>query len=559
VSSSAADAIVNWVERGWRELRYAVRVLCKNPGFTSFAVLMLALGIGANTAVFSLIEAALLRNFRAGLVGQLLMESLLLVACGAASGILLAYWSSRGLAAWMFAGHNAVSLTPELDLKVLAFTIGIAAITGIVFGILPALSATRVDVSSAMKETAEEGASGGGRRISPGNLLVAAQAALALVLLAGAGLFLRTVNNLEARDLGFNRQKLMLFTLKPAQIGYKGERLMNFYGQILDRVKSLPGVESASASQLALVSGWVNSGPVSPESPRADFGAKPSIHAFWNGVAPDFLDTMGIKLVLGRTIEQRDMAASPRVAVINQEMAKRFWGSANPLARRFSLSSKLDPSKEFQVIGVAQDAVFASLREKDLPTAYIPFTQSAWEVTDLTYILRTQGDTAALGPEIRDAVRSLDPDMPIFNLKTEDALIEESLGEEHLFSRLLSIFGGLALLLTATGIYGLLAYTVGRRVREIGIRMALGATQGNVLWLIVKRGLILTALGTAAGIAAALGVTRLLRAFLYGVSPTDPVTFGVVAALLGAIAALACWLPARRAAQLDPMIALRHE
>jgi predicted permease len=496
---------------------------------------------------------------RTGLVGQLLMESVLLVACGAAAGIMLAYWSSRGLAAWMFAGHDAVSLTPELDLKVLAFTIGIAAVTGIVFGILPAVSATRVDVSSAMKETAEEAASGGGRRMSLGNLLVAAQAALAVVLLAGAGLFLRTVNNLEARDLGFNRQKLALFTVKPAQIGYKGERLMNFYGQMLDRVRSLPGVDSASAAQLALVSGWVSSGPVTPEGPKPDFGAKPSMRGYWNGIAPDFLDTMGIKLLLGRTIERRDMAASPRVAVINQEMAERFWGSANPLGRHFSLGSKLNPSKEFQVIGVAQNGVFADLREKTLPTAYIPFTQSEWEVTDLTYFLRTHGDTAALGPEIRDAVHSVDPDLPIFNLKTEDALIEESLGEEHLFSRLLSIFGGLALLLTATGIYGLLAYTVGRRVREIGIRMALGATQGNVLWLIVKRGLVLTALGTSAGIVAALGVTRLLRAFLYGVNPADPATFIAVAALLGAIAALACWLPARRATQLDPMVALRHE
>ena len=492
---------------------------------------------------------------RARLIRQLLIEGLVLSALGGASGLLVARWGAQALLSLMASGGQPVALNLHLDLRVLAFAAALAVLTSLLFGLAPAFRATRVDLVSALKETPR----GGGReaRSRARHVLVCAQVAISLVLLTGAGLFLRTLENLHREDLGFSQQHLLLFGLDPTKNGYDQSRLLNLYGELLDRLETIPGVRSATASALALISGWVNSGPATAEDAEPTQSGKTNVLS--NAVGPRFCETMGIRLLLGRDVEKRDLSSPTRVAVVNESLARGFWPGQNPVGRRLSFGDRFNPEQAYEVIGVAQDAKFSGVREKLRPTAYFPYSQTPWRLGKLYFELRAAGDTAALIPAIRSAVRATDPNLPLFDVKTQAEQIDQSLLDERLFAKLSSFFGLLALLLSGTGLYGLLSYSVSQQTHDIGIRLALGAQPRDILRFVLKRALWTTGIGIVAGVGAALGLARFVRSFLFGIEPSDPWTLAGVALLLAGVALLACWIPARRATQVDPMVALRCE
>jgi len=443
-----------------------------------------------------------------------------------------------------------------VDFRVLLFAAGLALVTTILFGLGPSIGATRVDVISSLKESSRKSVVGGSKsRIR--SVLVCAQVAISLVLLAGAGLFLRTMQKLENENLGFDRQQVLLFGINPSQHGYEGSRLTNFYSDLQTRIEATPGVRSASLSGLSLISGWINNGPAVAEGGTPDKSKAPTVYS--NSVGKHFLATMGIPLLLGRDFDQQDLDGPTRVATVNQAFAARFWPGQNPLGRRFCLGETYRASDSYEVIGVVQDAKFANVREKIHTTAYMPFTQDDSKPSSMHFAVKTYGEASGLIPAIRNIVRDMDPVLPLSEVKTEIQQIDESLSTQHMFAQLSTFFGLLALLLSSIGLYGLLAYTVGQRIHEFGIRMALGAQRSNILLMVFRSGMWLVLVGVTFGIGGALASTRILRKYLYGVQPNDPWTFVGAALVLIVVAVLACWIPARRATKVDPMIALRYE
>ena len=498
---------------------------------------------------------------RARLIRQLLTESVLLAVLGGALGLLLAYWGSHSLLLLLSGtpgGGGPITLDVHPDAAVLAFTAAVSLLTGILFGLAPAFRATRVEVTPVLKDSAGRTATGGpGARRELGKLVVIAQIALSLPLVVGAGLFVRTLENLENQDLGFNRQNLLLFGIDPARSGYQGTREMNLYGQLLERVQALPGVQSATLSRLALISGWQSEGIISVE------GYQPTTndekYAQWNDVGPRFLETMGIRLLLGRGIEARDTATSPKAAVVNEAMVRRYWNGMNPLGRRFKIEGDAGPKDAFEVVGVVQNAKYAELRDEPQPAFYVPYTQMPLRLGGVHFALRTAGDPMALIPSVFRAVHEIDPGLPLADVKSQTEQIEESVSQERVFAVLSSCFGLLALGLACVGLYGTMAYAVSRRTHEIGIRMALGAEGREILWMVLRATLALGVIGVGIGLPVAWMASRLVSSRLFGLQPTDPATVATAAVLLAVVSGLAGYLPARRASRVDPMEALRYE
>ncbi len=499
---------------------------------------------------------------RARLVRQLLTESVLLAGFGGLLGLLFAFWGSHTLALLMSEGSHPLELNVQPDARVLAFTAAVSVLTGILFGLAPALRATRVDLTPALKSSAGAISALGQRaRWGLGKSLVVAQVALSLPLLMGAGLFVQTLGNLQSRNLGFDQHRLLLFGIDPSKDGYQGERLHDFCGQLLARLQALPGVRSATVSEVTLVSGTQDQMPIAVEGYKPKPGE--SMGVDWNNVGPSFFATMGIRMVLGRDIDGRDTSTAPKVAVVNEAFARRFLDGRNPLGYKIDLKNPFSEVPEkvlvYEVVGMVQDSTYASVRDESHPTVYVPFDQMPWRPWGIHYEVRTVGDPLALVPSVRQAVRALDPNLPISNVKTQTAQIAEALTDERLFAQLSSFFGGIATMLAFIGLYGLLAYAVARRTGEMGIRMALGAQRRDILRLVMGETLVIVGVGIALGVPAAFVAIRFVQSMLFGLRPTDALTASVAAAVMILVALLAGYIPARRATKVDPLVALRYE
>ena len=482
------------------------------------------------------------------LVRQLLTEGFLLSALGGVLGLLFARWGTDVLLGFLPQGR-----APEIktDLRMLGFTLGVTLLSALLFGLAPAWQATRPNLVPALKNETVV-VSGRGRRWELGRLLVVLQVALSLVLLVGAGLFARSLRNLKAVDNGYNTDQVVTMALDPAQNGYKIERLRNFYGQLSERLAALPGVKTTTFTRNVPMSGSYSRFGIEVPGYQARAGEEMAV--LFNQIAPQFFATFGAPMLLGREFSAQDTPESPKVAIVNQTLARRFFGAENPLGKRITLENY----KDLEIVGMVADAKYRNLKEAVPQTAYIPYSQYE-QLGQRILCVRATGETGALVAAIRREVRSLDPNLPVFNVKTFAEQINDSVSRERLVAMLSSFFGFFALLLASLGLYGVMAYAVTRRTREIGIRMALGAQTTSVQWLVLRETLLLALIGVAIGLPAALAATRLTEGLLFELKPTDPLTIAMATLVMISIATLAGYLPARRAARVDPMVALRHD
>jgi macrolide transport system ATP-binding/permease protein len=553
-----------WLEDGAGGLDSLRREYSK-PLFVLMAMVGLILTIAcANIASLLLARTAARRREiavrlsigagRMRVIRQLLTESLLLSLAGGVAGLLVAVWGIRSLT-WLLAnGQERFTLHATLNWQVMLFTLGLAVITGTLFGLAPALQSTRVDLTSALKQVRANEAGGRSRGFGLGHVLVTAQIGLSLLLVVGAGLFVRTLTNLHSVNLGFNQENLLLFSVDAKQAGYKDAALGQFYGDLLDKFRRVPGVTSVGLSQFPLVAFyWDSSKILVPGAPAADGKGQETCVTM---VDSGFLPTMQIPILRGRGLEDHDLASS-RVAVVTEEFVKQFFPNGNPLGRRFGLG---DGPADIEIVGVARKSLYNSVKEKETPpVAYVPYTQNLDGLSRVYFELRAAGNPLALVPAVRQIVHEASPNVPVAQVKTQAAQIDETISEERTFAQLCSGFAALALGIACVGLYGTMAYTVARRTSAIGIRMALGAMRGQIVWMVLREVLVVAAVGVAAGLGAAWATTRFVESYLFGMKQHDPgVLVGAVVVLIVAAGA-AGFGPAWRAARIDPLVALRHE
>jgi predicted permease len=483
---------------------------------------------------------------RGRLVRQLTTESLLLSLLGGAAGVLVASWTSALVRSYPRPFKIPLALDTHMDVPALGFALTLSLATGLLFGLLPARRAARPDLALSLKSQA----SGPGLRgFALRNALVVAQVALSLVLLIGAGLFVRTLRKAQASDPAFRMGNAVLVKLDLAVAGYSDARGKQFYTQALERFRLLPGIESPVLVWMPPLSGMRGGTDVLPP------GASRPLQVNWNVASPGYFRALGLPLSRGRDFNERDTESAPPVAIVNEVMARRFWPGQDPIGKLLHPANAGSPPRE--VVGVVTDGRMQSFREDVRPCFYRPLAQTY--MAEMTLIARTPGGPELALAEIRRELRAMDKDLPVTEAETMHAHLDRELSQERLTASLLSGLGLLALALAVIGIYGVMSFSVAQRTREIGIRMALGAQAPEVLAMILRHAAILLGAGLAIGWAAAAVVTRYAASLLYGVSPTDPGTFVAVASLLAAAAMIACYLPARRASRVDPTVALRYE
>lgn len=542
----------------------------RNAFSKPLAILMIVVGIVLLIACVNVANLLLVRSSarakeiavrlslgasRGRLIRQLLLESVLLSSLGGLLGLIFAYWGCNALVAMMQHANNPLLIDVHPDLSVLGFTALACIVTGILFGLTPALRATRVELTPALKQTA--GSLGTTReKMYTSKSLVVAQVAFSVVLLFCAGLFIRTLVNLETMNVGFSRDNLLLFGVSPKDAGYKGQRYADLCREIQSRIAQLPGVKSATSSLILLLNGslWMGNIQVPGYTARPNERTIVSILPVGDG----FLSTMGIPLLQGRDLSPRDNASAPRVALVNEVLARKYWPNENPLGRHFTLRGV-----DMQVVGIFGDAKYTDLRKAIPPTVYYPYVQQMDGMPQMHFEVRTAGDASALIPSVRQAVASIDSRLPLFDVQTQTQEIDDLLYQERLFAKLVGFFAVLALALVCVGLYGVLSYSVARRTSEIGIRIALGAQRGNILRMVLRETTWLVGVGAILGVIASLATAKIaahqIAGLLYGLKATDTASIWLAIGFITAVGAAASFVPVRRAMCVDPIVALRHE
>ena len=492
---------------------------------------------------------------RGQLIRQLLTESCVLAVAGGALGLVGAWWTVRALIASLPPSRGLTGLLSDsLDGRVLLFSFALSVATGILFGLVPALQSSKADLVSSLKSQAGQAsatASANAFRKS----LVTAQMAISLLLLISAGLFGKTLLNLSSVNLGIRADHLVTFSLLPKLNKYTDQAIAALHEQLTERLAAIPGVTLVSSAQVPVIANSSSSRTITVEgyTPPSDDGASSN----YNMIGAGFFRTVGMPLIGGREFTRSDNLAAPKVAIVNEAFVRQFFTKQNPIGRHLGGGDR-NSKPDIEIVGVVKDAKYADMKEPPPPVFYTPILQATrWNFVN--FYVRTALDPEHIAPQVQRTVASLDPNLPLRDLKTMEAQIEENMFAERMLSTLTSAFAALATLLAAVGLYGVLAYNVARRTREIGIRMALGAGAPHVRRLVVREVAFMLAIGTAAGIAAAAAAGKFVQSFLFGMKPLDGAVYGVAAVLLWLIALGAAYVPARRATNVDPMVALRYE
>ena len=487
------------------------------------------------------------------IIRQLMTESMMLAIVGGICGVLLAQWGVTVLVR-LVAASSPLNTRP--DIGILAFTAGVSILAGFLFGLVPAIQASRANLSSTIKERARMRT--GFLRLSPSSVMVVFQVGISMVLLTGAGLFARSLVKLQNEDVGFDRSNILLVGIDPRIAGYKTTELPTLYQQLIDRLSSVPQVQAVSMATYSPMSGSRRSSSVQIPGHTPQPGEDMSVEDVLTG--PKHAELLRVPLLRGRDIEIRDNVSAPRVAVVNAAFVERFFKDQNPVGRTFTFDDETDDGAPLEIVGVVGDIKSEEVQGKVEPAVFRPILQIQDQAAySVTLHLRTLGDPNPLAPQVRQMISQINDKLPIFGVTTLDEQLRESLGQERLVAQLVSFFGALALVLACIGLYGVMAHGVVRRTNEIGIRMALGAGRGNIAWMILRETLYLVLAGLLIGVPAALVGARFISTQLFGMSPTDPITLIAAALILMLVALLAGYLPARRASRVNPLTALRYE
>jgi predicted permease len=571
--SKAAPIVKQEFLKMWMEVlpgsrgRSNMRRAYAKPLFALMAIVGLVLLIACSNLANLLIARASARQremairlalgaARGRLVRQLLMDSFVLAAAGGGLGVGLAVLIDQALIDFLPSGHTPLSLSSTPDWTVLAFTFAISVVAASLFGLVPALQSTRPKLADTLKDQAGGVIRGGAAGLRKG--LVVAQVSLSLLLLVGAGLFLQSLRNLKTLNPGFDVRNLAAFDVNPTMTGsrYDVPWTRDYYRRLSEKLSTLPGAVSHALAVVPVLEDneWDNWVTIEGYSAKPD--ERPDPHMQY--CSPNLFRTLRIPVLLGRDFTERDIAGAPKVGIVNQKFVKRYFGDANPLGRHIGMGIDPGTKTDIEIVGVAGDTKYENMRDEIPYELYIPAPQNNY-ANGMTVYVRTPGDPASLFNSLREAVRSVDPNVPMYDMRTVDEQVEISLLTERLLATLSSIFGCLATLLAALGLYGVMAFMVARRTREIGIRMALGARQASVVWMVMRETLTLAAIGVTIGLGGAYAVTRLIQAQLFGVQANDLLTMAAASLGIAGVTALAGYVPARRATAIDPMTALRCE
>ncbi|MCA1651451.1 MAG: ABC transporter permease, partial [Acidobacteria bacterium] len=539
----------------------------RNDFSTALIVLMCMVGLVLLIACANVANLLIARGFmrqkeiavrlslgasRGRLVRQLLVESLVLSFAGGVVGLGLAVVLTRGLLALIPSEGQPLLITADPDLRILGFTLGLTFATGVIFGLLPALRASRPDPWTTLKDTMGSIAGTGGSLFLRKGL-VTAQVALSFLLLFGAGLFVRSLQNLKTTDTGVVLDNLITFQVSPALNGYDGPRAVQFYAQLLDRLRSAPGIKSAALASVSILSGSEWDSSMSVEGHRAADGE--DMQAFMNALSPGYFETMQIPFLEGRDFKQMDLKDDATVAIVNRRFANHFFPGKSAVGKRLGFGSRPDTKLTIEIIGVVADSLYEGPREGVRRQVFVP----NWGPTGVAFYVRTTTASSAAYSLVRNEVRQLDSSMPVYEMKTLEAQLDETLLTDRLIALLSAGFGLLATVLASIGLYGVMAFVVARRKKELGIRLALGAQPGGVIWLVMREVLLLLTIGLAVGIPAAMALGRTVSTQLYGIEPYDPSIAVATTVLLTGVAAVAGLIPAHRASRIDPILALRYE